>query len=512
MAKRIYSQAIIILLIINSSFAFSQVSGLGDCFKELHRRLSVQATTSGTQSIDSVDEIFSSLLKNNAPVEKLIRVNSHGIVINESTLEKKNHIMRNISSQQWFDQVRKTEQPYYGFTRDSSGNTHLFWVWPAFSSTQQFAGALAAKIDPARVVQYIDESKSQPLKIAVNDKTVYSNNWQSNQYSESVIWNLSDDLIITAYYLSTAAPRAQKNHIENKEDLPVDELRADTVELKQAKSMASSGKKAPKKGFPFKSVLLTLLLGFTIIAIFFKTAKKWQSETKTVGIKAAGGEVVSEETVNEAAESDDPVDEGAASDETVSGEVLNEEHMDEDAVSEEVVDENVTNGDTLDEESVSDETVNEVAAGEEAVSEEVETDDVMDLVDEPVSHGLLEINRENEIHKQHYENNPVDSSENLAIKMDENLSEYDNGSEMGTGDFGEEKSKIRAEIYKEIHGQIIHWVLCESARLSNRVEELTNRINTLEQANGPELETIKQDALCISKEIEIFKRGFCDSL
>jgi len=75
-----------------------------------------------------------------------------------------------------------------------------------------------------------------------------------------------------------------------------------------------------------------------------------------------------------------------------------------------------------------------------------------------------------------------------------------------------EISRIRNELYREIHGQIIHWVVCESARLSNCLEELTGRINRLEGSEGSaELELIREDAMRISKEIEIFKESFSDS-
>jgi hypothetical protein len=67
------------------------------------------------------------------------------------------------------------------------------------------------------------------------------------------------------------------------------------------------------------------------------------------------------------------------------------------------------------------------------------------------------------------------------------------------------EQKLRRELYREIHNQIMQWVVGESARLSGRIEELNDRLEKSENGNTPELEQIRQEAQEISKEIELFK-------
>ena len=64
---------------------------------------------------------------------------------------------------------------------------------------------------------------------------------------------------------------------------------------------------------------------------------------------------------------------------------------------------------------------------------------------------------------------------------------------------------MRKELYNEINAQIIHWVICESAQLSSQLDELTERINQLENDSEPEIDSIKEEAMRISREIEIYR-------
>jgi len=110
-------------------------------------------------------------------------------------------------------------------------------------------------------------------------------------------------------------------------------------------------------------------------------------------------------------------------------------------------------------------------------------------------------------------NMPEESQENgtVAPKASYNLKE-DEVFRKTQDQSDSEMSRIRNELYREIHGQIIHWVVCESARLSNCLEELSGRISRIEGSEGSaEIELIREDALRISKEIEIFKDSFSDS-
>jgi hypothetical protein len=57
----------------------------------------------------------------------------------------------------------------------------------------------------------------------------------------------------------------------------------------------------------------------------------------------------------------------------------------------------------------------------------------------------------------------------------------------------------------------MQWVICESARLSGRIEELNERLNKSENSNPKEIENIKSEAQQISKEIELFKTHLTDN-
>jgi hypothetical protein len=69
---------------------------------------------------------------------------------------------------------------------------------------------------------------------------------------------------------------------------------------------------------------------------------------------------------------------------------------------------------------------------------------------------------------------------------------------------------LRKELYKEIHGEILHWVTSESTRLSQALQELSDRVGKLENVNDPEVTRIRNEAHRISKEIALFKDNPAD--
>lgn len=72
------------------------------------------------------------------------------------------------------------------------------------------------------------------------------------------------------------------------------------------------------------------------------------------------------------------------------------------------------------------------------------------------------------------------------------------------------KIDVKVDLCKEINSQINQWVIYESARLSQRLEELSDQIDELGNVASPEIELIKNEANKISKEIEIFKKHLSD--
>jgi len=441
--KNIYKMLFIILLCSLNSIGSNSISTLGECFKELHKRLSMQATSEiAAMDVDSADKVFHTLLKNNSPVVKLFRVNSNGIIINESTQKSSNHVMRNISNQQWFAQVQRDTQPYYGITRDSTGSAFLFWVWPLKNMAGQFAGVLAAKIDPSEVINFVNDLKPASLRLEVNGKTVLTSDWNNPQNIESVSWNISDSLVISCYYKSTRVETASqtKPMVSN----PAIIASESSLVLPDNSEIFSEEKteKAEKKPVLNSFLLIIIISGFAIM-IFFKIGKRWMPSNQ-----------------REAVFSDNP---------------------------------------------------------ERSTSIQGGVEEIMDLVDDsslPSEKSHLQaLSEKRSSQVPENRNMPEESQENgtVAPKASYNLKE-DEVFRKTQDQSDSEMSRIRNELYREIHGQIIHWVVCESARLSNCLEELSGRISRIEGSEGSaEIELIREDALRISKEIEIFKDSFSDS-
>lgn len=463
--KNIYKMLFTILLCSLNSIGSNAVSALGECFKELHRRLSTQATSEiAAMDIDSTDKVFHTLLKNNSPIVKLFRVNSNGIIINESTQKSSNHVMRNISSQQWFTQVQRDTQPYYGITRDSIGSAFLFWAWPLKNVAGQLAGVLAAKIDPLEIIDFVNDLKPVSLRLEVNGKTILTSDWKNPQNIESASWNISEALVISCYYKSARSevvsqikPTASK--------LAVSASEAQLIQPDSSENSSKEKVKKTEKKSVLRSFLLIILISSLAVMFFFKIGKRWLPSNQRIA-----GFIVDPEMRPSPQggfeEIMDLVDDSSLSNEKSHLQVLSEERASQ-----------------VSEESKSSKKGMEPQQ-EGAVSEESENSGTI------VPQVFYNKKKEEIFRKAQPHFKPVQS-----------MSQSDS-----------EISKIRNELYREIHGQIIHWVVCESARLSNCLEELTGRINRLEGSEGSaELELIREDALRISKEIEIFKDSFSDS-
>ena len=461
--KNIYKMLFLILLCSLNSIGSNAVSALGECFKELHKRLSTQATSEiAAQSIDSTDKVFNTLLKNNSPIVKLMRVNSNGIIINESTQQSSNHVMRNISGQQWFTQVQRDTQPYYGTTRDSIGKAFLFWAWPLRNVAGQFAGVLAAKIDPSEIIDFVNDLKPVSLRLDINDKTVITRDWKNPQNIESASWKISEALVISCYYQLTRSEIASQAKPADS-DLAISTFEPQLDQSESAEIFSEKKVKNAKKKPVLRSFLLVILISSLAFLIFFKVGKRWEhSDYRSAGSTASNPEPGSS-SQGGFEEIMDLVDDSSLSNEK------SNLHFPEEGFSQ-----------------VQEKTSKETMESQEnkAISEEsVKSDTIASQVFN--NHQKEETLSRVQLHFQ-----PAQSKEQSDSEI----------------------SRIRDELYREIHGQIIHWVVCESARLSNCLEELTGRISRLEGSEGnTELELIREDALRISKEIEIFKDSFSDS-
>ncbi len=461
--KNIYKMLFLILLCSLNSIGSNAVSALGECFKELHKRLSTQATSEiAALDMDSTDKVFQTLLKNNSPIVKLFRVNSNGIIINESTQKSLNHVMRSISGQQWFTQVQRDTQPYYGITRDSVGRGFLFWAWPLKNVTGQFAGVLAAKIDPTEIVDFVNDLKPVSLRLEVNGQTVLTSDWKNPQNIGSANWKISEALVISCYYksarsevVSQTKPTAPNLSISASES---PQVQPDISEI----SVEENLKKTEKRPV-LRSFLLIILTSSLAVMLFFKIGKRWMPSNHRIG-GLIGNPEMSSSSQEGFEEIMDLVDDNSLSNEKSHLQTFSEQRALQ-----------------VPEES------SEKSLGPQenkAISEESEKSDTI------ASQVCYNQKKEEIFRKAEPHFRPVQSMDQPDL----------------------ESSRIRNELYREIHGQIIHWVVCESARLSNSLEELNGRINRLEGTEGnAELELIREDALRISKEIEIFKNSFSDS-
>ena len=458
--KNIYKMLFLILLCSLSSIGSNAVSALGECFKELHRRLASQATSeTAALGIDSTDKVFNTLLKNNSPIVKLLRVNSNGIIINESTQQSSNHVMRNISGQQWFTQVQRDTQPYYGITRDSIGRAFLFWAWPLKNVAGQFAGVLAAKIDPSEIIDFVNDLKPLSLRLDINDKTVLARGWKNPQNIESDSWKISEALVISCYYESARSEVAS----QTKPTVSNFSVSASVPQLDQPDSIETFFEEKKEKKPVLRSFLLIILIGSLAVMLFFKIGKRWAPSN------------------NRSSGSTSNPDLGSSSQGSI------EEIMDL------VDDSNLSNEKSnmhLPEQRFS-------QVQEESDKETMESQENKAISGESEKSGIIAPQLFYNQKKEETSSSAMPPLFRPTQSMDQSDSEI---------------SRIRNELYREIHGQIIHWVVCESARLSNCLEELTGRINRLEGSEGgAELELIREDALRISREIKIFKDSFSDS-
>jgi hypothetical protein len=103
--------------------------------------------------------------------------------------------------------------------------------------------------------------------------------------------------------------------------------------------------------------------------------------------------------------------------------------------------------------------------------------------------------------------NPEKIYKNFRDKILKETSKYFKTSRKNEEPFSND---IKSGLHREIQCQISYWVLYESARLSHRLEELSDRVQVLEKSSSPEIDNIKKEADEISRELAIFKKHFSD--
>lgn len=127
-------------------------------------------------SLKAVDAIFERYVADHQSIVTLLRVNSKGKVINETTTNgsvgKK---FRDVSRQGWFS-VANGMKPYYGYVK-TGDSYELFWAKPLKIKTRSGAwragGAMLARIDLSRSLQSIASQMTKPFAISSNGSRIF---------------------------------------------------------------------------------------------------------------------------------------------------------------------------------------------------------------------------------------------------------------------------------------------------------------------------------------------------
>jgi hypothetical protein len=473
--KLLNKQIITTIVMIFSTFPLlvsaNQIDKATAMIKRLDTRFSDMASTNkvGTMGLDSMNNFFESVQKKIPAIETLMRINSNGVVINEISALQNNYKMRNVSDQKWFLQVKSTRSPYYGLNRDSTGSASFFWAWPILSDDSSFNGAISAKIKPSEILKMASVNETTPIAIIFNTTNVYTRNSLENisTQKDTVLLSKQSKIIIQSPSILNTQPikdSTQNSSLSTSGDNPIpppvtaSQPSQETTHSSDKDTLHEVAQSAPvvyKSDFiepsPSKkhssaTIFYTLILTLLFLAAAFFIIMKYK---KSVAKKSFSLPEIDSFDLTKA---------------KVGTVLLQDDTLD-------IVDAPATRP-------------------VEAILDDIENPE--DSLPNPDFMSLPESDEETKTHHpevfQEIENQTVFKEPDKQIDTTDPL-----------------EQKLRRELYREIHNQIMQWVVGESARLSGRIEELNERLEKSESGNTPELEQIRQEAHEISKEIELFK-------
>jgi hypothetical protein len=472
--KLLKKQIITTIVMIFSTFPLlvsaNQVDKATTMIKKLDTRFSGMASTNkvGTMGLDSMNNFFESVQKKIPAIETLMRINSNGVVINEISALQNDYKMRNVSDQKWFLQVKSTRSPYYGLNRDSTGSASFFWAWPILSDDSSFNGAISAKIKPSEILKMASVDETTPIAIIFNSTNVYTRNSLENisTQKDTVLLSKKSKIIIQSPLILNTQPikdSTQNSSLgtggDNPKPPPVTAAQLSKVTLSAEKDslheVAQSApvvyksdliEPTPSKKHSSATIFYTLFLTLLFLAAAFFLIMRYK---KSVAKRSFSPPEIDSFNLTKAK----------------AGTVFLQDN-------------------TLD--IVDPPTTRPV----EAVLEDIENPE--DSLTNPDFMSLPESDEEAKAH--HPEVSHENENQTVFKEPDKQIDTTD-----------PLEQKLRRELYREIHNQIMQWVVGESARLSGRIEELNERLEKSESGNTPELEQIRQEAHEISKEIELFK-------
>ncbi len=468
------------LLLLSPLLLADEIDQVTSLLKDVNLQFKGMASNKKISALDldAMDKRFRSIIQNNSAIENLMRINSNGMVINEIASQATDHQMRNVSEQKWFLQVKSTRKPYYGLSRDSAGGTYFFWAWPMITDDTVFNGAISAKIRSSAILKMASIGESTPITISFNGTPVYKrfSDQISSVQIDTVILSKKSNIIIQSQLqkssrnLNTDSTigSEQSDRTEPEEQFTVlDTLTSQTPvnEMQPSSSSVSSHSDAPSpqvfksslvgKISPTKYLLqsktliiiaICLACSIILLLVMFSPKKRHKS------YKLSQEKAIDSNTENKEESTTAPLNKNIPR-------IPELKSFTNTPDTKEIINkENMCNSDHSPKEDFEEET------------REINTDD-------PKYHNL----------KQNLDNRATEFNSTKALE-----------------------EKIRKDLYREIHSQIMQWVVCESARLSGKIEELNERLAKSENGNPKEIEKIKSEAQQISKEIELFKTHLTD--
>ncbi len=453
----------IVLLFCISNSGATTIDDVAKEFPAIYNKLSKLASSSvSAMSVDSAGMLLLEVKKRIKGVQTVLRINSSGTVINEITQSGSTNAMRSVADQKWFIDIKDKNSAYFGSSREATGNYLLFWAWPIQTGTGGFGGVLAVKLDASLLCQGMCSGDSVHFAAFYNENLLYRCGNDRYTFREETFWMLPDSSKIVLR--CGVKPVAVATEIDQKDDSET-EMSSVTASVKDNNLISESNNndnvdsrkqvKTKEKKNGVSNLLLLTLLFIVIVSGFLLFQAKFNKRSFT--------SFVQNKTGNPSENNDDN----------------HSEQLSMDSLSAEMVD------------------ADEV--------EKVELmDEVPDSIDEEVTAQTEDVV---ETHDVHGETGPL-SAEEACEKIKKLIGA--NGSEtlpsvLHPSVISSTDEALRRELYREIHGQIIHWVTCESSRLSQSLKELSDRVGKLENVNDPEVMRIRSEANRISKEISAFK-------
>jgi hypothetical protein len=475
-----------VFCLIFSLFSFTFAADAGNVstiIKKIDARFSGIASTKkiGTMGIDSMNTFFSTVINKIPAIENLMRINSNGVVINEISENSTDFKMRSVSEQKWFIHVKTTLTPYYGTNRDTSGVVVFFWSWPMVTGDSIFNGAISAKIKPKDILRMSSVNDSAPIALFLNDMSMFK------RFTYDIKNAVYDTIRMSSQSLIIIETQSVEPDIiaetENSSDTLSKNNRTtihDTVSSAEVSGTAthdndlfSQEVTSPvvyesdfleplpkKKHSPVAALFLIILSAMFLSAAFYIFMR---SRNRQIPKIATLPELTQEELSQSKFDITQIVEE-----ETLA---IVDPHSHQDISDEQILTDN-TNANTD----------NELLFTSDANIEANDADD------ETKSHPPHIFNRT--------ELAPGTSLINKNIKPElVNSSANEISPEL----------KLRNSLYREVHNEVMQWVISESVRLENRIEELQHRLSIIENMNTHEVKQISKDIQDISRDVNVFK-------